>query len=173
PSHRPIIALVLTYRRPRLATQAVSSLLDGEGLAATDVLLVINGDGGLDDDRLQSQVHALRLPENTGPAGGFGAGMRSAFEDLPSRWLYLAEDDDALLTLPRPRVATLVERVEAFERQVGGLPVGGVVVRGRDLNRRWGTFAPHRPALAEGFDDVDVGPWTGALVSRRVVDAGG
>ena len=68
-------ALVLTHARPFLATQLVKSLVEDEGFAPSDVVLVINGDGGLSDSALQEKVHTIVLPENLGAAGGMRAGL--------------------------------------------------------------------------------------------------
>ncbi len=54
----------------------------------------------------------VRLPSNTGPAGGFRRGLIEAFADPTTRWAYLCEDDMVLLHLPTPRVAGLLARVE-------------------------------------------------------------
>jgi hypothetical protein len=172
-----VAAVVLTYRRPRLATQVVRGLIDREGLPADRVLLVVNGDGGLDDPALEAQIAVLRLPDNLGPAGGYRAGLEDAVSRYPdARWLYLCEDDVGLFDLPAPRVVALAERVEQLgptDGATGGAPVGGVVAYGRDLDRRRGTTTPHEagPDSAE-LEPVDVAAWGASLVSRRVVEAG-
>ena len=71
-----VVALVLTYRRPGLATRSVRWLVDDEGIPPEDIVLVVNGDGGLDDPSLEGSIEVLRLPENVGPAGGFARGLR-------------------------------------------------------------------------------------------------
>ncbi len=93
-------------------------------------MVVVNGDGGLDDPALESRVRMVRLDRNTGPAGGFRAGMVAAFEDPDTRWAYLCEDDVGLFALPSPRVA----RTGGPGRPagvVGPRPVGAVVAYGR------------------------------------------
>ncbi|HEY3895544.1 MAG TPA: hypothetical protein VGL88_09270, partial [Pseudonocardiaceae bacterium] len=90
--------------RPTLAGDLTRSLIEVEGLAANQIVVVVNGVGGLDDPGLESQVRMLRLPENIGPAGGFKAGMIEAFSDAETRWAYLCEDDIGLLPLPAPRL---------------------------------------------------------------------
>src|ERR1700689_2337095 len=82
PSHpvsSSVSAVVLTHRRPRLATAVVRSLIEQEGLPPDRVVVVVNGSGGLDDSTLESRVRLIRLPRNLGPAGGFAAGIEAAF----------------------------------------------------------------------------------------------
>ena len=166
-------AVVLTYRRPKLATQVVRGLVEREGLAPTSVLLVINGEGGLDDPQFEAAVSVVRLGTNSGPAGGFRAGLQAACARFPVDWVYLCEDDVGLFDLPSPRLQALVERVAAFERSTPGEPpIGGVVAYARVLNGRTGVSVPHRPVAREGFEPASVAAWGASLVSRRVVEAG-
>jgi GT2 family glycosyltransferase len=67
--------VVVTHRRPRLAGQVVRGLLDIEQLGAQQVVVVVNGEGGLDDPALEARVRMVRLADNLGPAGGFRAGL--------------------------------------------------------------------------------------------------
>jgi hypothetical protein len=125
-----VTAVVLTHRRPRLATQVVRSLIVQDGLPARRIVVVVNGTGGLDDPALESSVRMVRLPHNLGPGGGFGAGMEAAFADPSTRWAYLCEDDIGLFSLPSPRLADVLARAEA-RGQLAGSPVGAVVAYGR------------------------------------------
>jgi GT2 family glycosyltransferase len=93
-----VSAVVLTHRRPRLATEVVRSLVEAEGLPPESVVVVVNGTGGLDDAALEASIRLVRLPRNLGPASGFGAGMEVAFADPSVRWAYLCEDDVGLLS---------------------------------------------------------------------------
>ncbi len=68
-----VTAVVVTHLRPRLAGATVRSLLDVEGFTPDQVVVVVNGEGGLDDPELEKAVRMVRLPSNTGPAGGFAA----------------------------------------------------------------------------------------------------
>lgn len=167
-----VCAVVLTHRRPRLAGSVVRSLLEREGFPPARVLVVVNGDGGLDDPALESAVTMVRLPRNAGPAGGFRAGLVEAFRDPSIRWAYLCEDDVGLFDLPSPRVAGLVARVDALDG--GHRPVGAVVAYGRRFVGRGAhtvNFVPS-PESPEGFAEVDVACWGATLVSRSVVEAG-
>jgi hypothetical protein len=164
-----VTAVVLTYRRPRLASDVVRSLLEVEGFGSERIVVVVNGDGGLDDPDLEDAVHMLRLETNLGPAGGFRAGLEEAFADPRCQWAYLCEDDIGLFDLPTPRVADLVARVEA----VGDAhpAVGAVVAYGRSFVGR----GAHTVNVVPGSADlvpVDVACWGATLVARRVVESG-
>ncbi len=164
-----VTAVVLTYRRPRLAGDVVRSLLREERLRPDQIIVVVNGDGGLDDPALEATVRMVRLPINTGPAGGFRAGLEVATADPGCRWVYLCEDDVGLFDLPTPRLASLVARIDEAS---GTHPaVGAVVAYGRSFVGRGAHTVNVVPASAE-FVPVDVACWGATLVSRRVVDAG-
>ncbi|HEY4928965.1 MAG TPA: hypothetical protein VIH95_07415 [Acidimicrobiales bacterium] len=162
-------AVVLTYRRPRLASDVVRSLISTEGFAPDHVIVVVNGEGGLDSPELEDSVRMIRLPANTGPAGGFRAGLVEAFADPGCQWAYLCEDDIGLFDLPLPRVAALVERVDAISPTHPS--VGAVVAYGRTFVGRGAHTVNVVPAEADLLP-VDVACWGATLVSRRVVDSG-
>lgn len=162
-------AVVLTYRRPRLATQVVRMLIDDEGFSPEEVVLVINGEGGLDDEDLEQRLDVLHLPRNVGPAGGFAAGLTRAASDHSAEWIYLCEDDVGLFDLPVPRVADVLARLGSR----GHSDAAAIVAYGRRLDERTGLTYP---VLVEDstadFERVDVAAWGATLVSRSVVDAG-
>jgi GT2 family glycosyltransferase len=169
-----VAAVVLTYKRPQLASEVVRGLIEEERFPADHVLVVVNGEGGLDDAGLASRVRLLELPVNLGPAGGFRHGLEEAARIFDTDWFYLCEDDVGLFDLPTPRVADLLERLSAWEAsdEGSGAAVGGVVAYGRELDRRTGRTALHQPSRPDGFEDVDVAAWGASLVSRRVVERG-
>jgi len=164
-----VTAVVLTYRRPRLAGDVVRSLLADEGLRPEQVLVVVNGEGGLDDPALEASVRVVRLPDNTGPAGGFRAGLELATADPGCRWVYLCEDDVGLFDLPRPRLERLLGRITGAAPAHPGL--GAVVAYGRSFVGR-GAHTVNVVPESDGFVPVDVACWGATLVDRRVVDSG-
>ena len=166
------VAVVLTHRRPHLATQVVRSLIDDEGFAPDHVILVVNGEGGLDDPSLESSVRVERLQVNVGPAGGFRHGLLAATRMPGVRWVYLCEDDVGLFAVPAPRVRRLMAEAEAHGRERPGPPVGAIVAYGRDLDPRTGGTSIHRVASSTGLDEVDVASWGASLISAQVVEAG-
>jgi GT2 family glycosyltransferase len=164
-----VTAVVLTFRRPRLASSVVRSLLEVEGFAPDRVVVVVNGEGGLDSDELEHAVRMVRLPSNLGPAGGFRVGLEEAFSDPGCRWAYLCEDDIGLFDLPTPRVADLVTRADAA--RAGHPATGAVVAYGRSFVGR----GAHTVNVVPGSEDlvpVDVACWGATLVARRVVEGG-
>jgi GT2 family glycosyltransferase len=168
-----VTAVVLTYKRPRLATEVVRSLVEREGLPPERVVVVVNGAGGLEDEELEARVRMVRLPRNLGPAGGFGAGMKAAFDDPSVRWAYLCEDDVGLFSLPSPRLADIVDRAEARKKRPGR-PIGAVVAYGRRFAGRGAHTVNLVPPAGspEELVPVDVAMWGATLLAREVFDAG-
>jgi hypothetical protein len=173
PGPLSVSAVVLTHRRPRLATAVVRSLVEREGLPPERVVVVVNGFGGLDDAALESSVRLVRLPRNLGPGGGFGAGMQAAFADPSIHWVYLCEDDVGLFSLPSPRLADVVGRAECRGR-LPGRPVGAVVAYGRRFVGRGAHTVNLVPPPGSPYDlvPVDVASWGATLLARPVFDAG-
>ena len=175
-----VTAVVVTHLRPRLAGATVRSLLEVEGFTPDKVVVVVNGEGGLDDPALERSVRMVRLPANTGPAGGFRRALTEAFSDPTTRWAYLCEDDMVLLHLPAPRVAGLLARLEERENTDARTadpsegPVGAVVPFGRVFVARSGhtvNVVPRR-GLPGDLAPVEVTTWGATLVSRAVVERG-
>ena len=161
--------MVLTHRRPRLAGDVVRSLLGEEGFAPENVIVVVNGIGGLDDHRLEKSVRMVRLATNLGPAGGFREGLLRAFEDPTTEWAYLCEDDVTLFGLPAPRVAGLLRSLHN-DPSLGA--TGAVVAYGRRFVGRGHSDNVVPPTDAPPLVPVDVAAWGATLVSRAVVDRG-
>ena len=171
---RWVTAVVLTHMRPGLAGDVTRSLLEVEGVDPDRIVVVVNGIGGLDDPALEARVRTVRLPVNTGPAGGFRRGLLEAFSDPETRWAYLCEDDVSLFALPAPRLAGLVGRVEALHAAgPRARPIGAVVAYGRRFVGRGTHTVNVVPEMggSEDLTEVDVACWGATLVSRAVVDA--
>jgi GT2 family glycosyltransferase len=114
----------------------------------------------------------VRLDRNTGPAGGFRAGLIEAASDPTTHWIYLCEDDVGLFDLPARRLDGLLARVD--ELGYRHPPVGAVVAYGRRFVGRGAhtvNFVPPPGALGD-LTGVDVACWGATLVNREVVDAG-
>lgn len=167
-----VTAVVLTHMRPHLAGNVTRSLIECEGFDPRQVVVVVNGPGGLDDPALEDTVRMVRLPRNTGPAGGFRAGMVEAFADPATEWVYLCEDDVGLFSLPTPRVADVLGRLAALDSP--DPPIGAAVAYGRRFVGRGAHTVNVVPPAGggPGLTPVDVACWGATLVSRRVVDAG-
>ena len=164
-------ALVLTHARPLLATQLVKSLVEDEGFDPSDVVLVINGDGGLSDSALQEKVHTIVLPENLGAAGGMRAGLIYIRDHSKCDWIYVCEDDVPLAHLRIPRVAELIRAVEDQETHPHSAPIGAVSGWGLHLDILTGSSRVHELQGDRRFQAVDVSGWGATLLSRRVLDA--
>jgi hypothetical protein len=151
----------------------VRSLIEREGLSPDRVVVVVNGSGGLDDAALESSVRLVSLPHNLGPAGGFGAGLEAAFADPSIHWAYLCEDDVGLYSLPSPRLADVMARVECH-RRLPGRPVGAVVAYGRRFVGRGAHTVNLAPPEGNPYElvPVDVASWGATLLARPVFDAG-
>jgi hypothetical protein len=115
-----------------------------------------------------------RLPENLGPAAGFGAGLIEAFSDPSIDWAYLCEDDVGLFDLPGPRVTDVLERTAASVTSPASRPVGAVVSYGRTFVPRTGYAENTVPPddAPHGLAPVEVACWGATLVARAVVEAG-
>jgi hypothetical protein len=172
PSLDTVAAVVLTYRRRRLAAEVTRSLIDVEGFDPRRIIVVVNGDGGLDDPSLEERVQMHRLAENLGPGAGFGEGLKAAFSDPAIEWAYLCEDDVGLFDLPAPRVAEVLGRTRSAHPTDG--PIGAVVSYGRTFTARGGHAENTVPApdSPDGLAPVDVACWGATLVSRAVFEAG-
>jgi hypothetical protein len=151
----------------------VRSLIDREGLSPDRVVVVVNGSGGLEDPELEERVQMVRLDRNLGPAGGFAAGIKAAFDHPSTRWAYLCEDDIGLYSLPSPRLADVLRRAECLGA-AHGTPVGAVVAFGRRFAGRGVHTLNHVPAkgIPYELERVDVGSWGATLLAREVYDAG-
>lgn len=165
-----VAALVLTHRRPRLATEVVRGLIEFERIPPHNIFLVVNGEGGLLDPELERSVQVVKLAENIGPAGGYRAGLLHIAAVTSVPWVYICEDDIGLFELPAPRIGRVIEAVGQLPRSDR---VGAVVAYGRHLDRRTGLASVHKVTNASPrFETVDVAAWGATLLSRSVLDAG-
>lgn len=162
-----VVAVVLTHARPRLAELTVKMLIDVEGFAPKDVLLVVNGEGGLEDAGLEASIDCVRLPHNLGPAGGFRAGIERALSQQRADWIYVCEDDVVLLQLDRPLVRDLVARAEALDPP-SPVDVAAVVAYGRQLDHRSGRTEPQDPVSAT-FIETDCAAWGCTLLNQHAL----
>jgi hypothetical protein len=167
-----ITAVVLTHKRPRLAGDVVRGLVQTEGFTGDHIVVVVNGEGGLDEVELEASVRMVRLARNTGPAGGFRAGLKEAFADPATTWAYLCEDDIGLFDLPSPRLGGLLGRLDVLEQEQPN--IGAVVAYGRRFVGRGAHTVNYVPdeGTVGGFAPVDVACWGATLIARRVYEQG-
>jgi rhamnopyranosyl-N-acetylglucosaminyl-diphospho-decaprenol beta-1,3/1,4-galactofuranosyltransferase len=93
-AERRVCAVVVTFNRRELLTRCLRALRAQVG-ASDRVLVVDNASSDGTAEMLAAdfpEVCVLRLPTNTGGAGGFHAGTKKAFED-GYRYAWLMDDD--------------------------------------------------------------------------------
>ena len=93
-----VYAVVVTYNRYELLQQnlrapinqsySLARILVVDNASTDGTLLNLAEDGWTD----HPSIRVLALPDNTGGAGGFAAGMRHALE-LGADWLWMMDDD--------------------------------------------------------------------------------
>ncbi len=110
-----IAAVVVTYNRKKLLTECLDALLSGNH-SIDKIILIDNGStddtpdllkqkGYLENDR----IDYIRLPINTGGAGGFYEGVKYGY-DAGYDWLWLMDDD------AEPKADALEKLVEYFDQ---------------------------------------------------------
>ncbi|HET6877163.1 MAG TPA: glycosyltransferase [Jatrophihabitans sp.] len=112
-----VVAVIVTYNRRELLLEALAAL-QAQSRPPDAVVVVDNAsdDGTADAVREQyGEVRLVRLPTNTGGAGGFAAGLAIALDD-GADLVWLMDDD----TIPHP--PALGELLRAREGYPGGRP---------------------------------------------------
>lgn len=201
---RATCVLTVTYgNRFHFLAQVIEAALAG---AAGGVLVV---DNGADDtcraglaqlqERYGAQLEVLSLPENTGSAGGFKAGLAHILERRRFDYVWLLDDDnvpqsDALSALaaqyrslvkahPRDRLAVLSLRDsrKKLSRLAAGLPRDQVFPRRSsfqnfhirdELEKAWRDLFRSRraaPGVAADCIEVPYGPYGGLFFHRDVL----
>ena len=122
-----VIAIVVTYRRVDLLLRTLSSVVH-QSVPISRVVVVDNAADRDLETRLASdlpEIVYIASPENLGPGGGFGVGLRRA-EEEPSAadWYWLLDDDSP----PASNALELGLEVASTERSFG--PIGAIGLRG-------------------------------------------
>jgi len=92
--HHTILALVITHNRKSLLQECLTALLE-QDYPLTNILVIDNAstDGTQEMvKQLFTQVEYVRLPHNSGAAGGFHYGLEMA-RKLDYNWIWLLDDD--------------------------------------------------------------------------------
>jgi GT2 family glycosyltransferase len=101
PPERPrVVAVVVAYNRRDLLVEALDAVA-AQDPSVSRIVVVDNAstDDTADVARAAGElVDLVRLPRNTGGAGGFAAGMAVALDRHSPDWLWLMDDD----TIPTP-----------------------------------------------------------------------
>ena len=82
--------MVLTYRRRALATEVVRGLLASEGLSPEQILLVVNGEGGLTDPSTETLRRLI---------GAAGFDIRAGLTPAPTLDPHVLDDVARILSL--------------------------------------------------------------------------
>lgn len=165
-----VAAIVVTYNRREVLAEALDAIA-AQSTAPQSVCVVDNASQDGTEEMVRHRfpsVEYLRLADNTGPAGGFAAGLRHHEGRAPGYFWFL--DDDS-----RPQPHALERVLEVAHR----LPRGGAVGLDGGILRRG---VPHHGAgrgadggsdgghsLGAGVRRCDFILWDGAVISRPVV----
>ena len=89
---KTVCIVIVTWNRLEMLKACVGAA--GKFAGEADVIVVDNAstDGTKEWLEAQNNVEVLRLPENTGGAGGFSAGMKWAY-DRGYEWIWIMDDD--------------------------------------------------------------------------------
>jgi len=142
-----VAAIVVTYLREKLLLTALEAIV-GQSRPPDAVIVIDNGPTGETEESVRRrfpQVIYSRLGENKGPAGGFAAGLKIAYEHGHD-WFWLFDDDC------RPEGPNCLEALLAHQRDHPALGIIRPVVKDPSTGNVAGA-----------------GPWSGALFSRDVV----
>lgn len=166
-----IFAVVVTYNRYNLLKENLRSLL-GQAIKIDTIIVVDNAstDGTLrklseDGWTGHPSIQVLALPDNTGGAGGFAAGMRHALE-LGADWLWMMDDDavphrSALEKL----LAVAVEKTSVY---------GSLAVNGDDTSWATTLVSQERKVVNKKCDvpvlaEVQSLPFLGFFINKDLV----
>lgn len=170
-----VVAVVVAYNREDLLAQCLDGLAEQTTPPAA-VVVVDNAstDGSLDVARSHRVgAHVVSMPENTGGAGGFTAGIARALGRFPDAdWVWLMDDD----TIPTPTaLAELLTAAEAYPGQPALLASRAVWRDGTEhpmnrprtrpgLARRY-----HDAAAASGARQIRTASFVSVLIDARAV----
>lgn len=150
-----IAVVVVTYNRKKLLIECLDGILAGTRLP-DKIILVDNGSTDDTRDFLKSEgyltnqlIDYIRLPHNTGGAGGFYEGVKYGYE-AGYDWLWLMDDD------AEPEVDAL-EKLSQYlhEPDVSALANLKVDLAGEILHPHLGFF--NRRQRQNGFDfDIEI-----------------
>lgn len=107
-----VVAITVTYNRTSTLKKCLDSLLQ-QTRCLDEIVIVDNNSRPSEQDILrqsikgQDHIHLICLPENSGGAGGFEAGMRAVLETYQADWYWIMDDD------AYPRLDCLEKLLEA------------------------------------------------------------
>jgi len=175
-----VCAVVPTHSRKELLTQSLRALLR-QTRPLDEIVVVDNGSTDGTEAKVReefgSRITYVRLPGNTGSAGGFREGMRLAFE-RGHDWVWCMDDDavpqdDALQKLIEAESSSLepvVAKVCSRRDPVTGMRYrAGEVL---DFKRHKNVPIPEADWAGKNIA-VDCAPWAGLLVRTEAAHRAG
>jgi len=156
-----VCAIVVTYNRKALLRECLKALAV-QSHAPDEILVVDNASTDGTREMLCKEyphVSVLSLPENTGGAGGFSAGIRKAYSES-HEWLWLMDDDGV------PDAECLAQLLSVGSEWIPYVAPDLIDENGRSHFPWWGRSAGDLVAHRGG-------PFNGVLLNRRVVKAVG
>ena len=170
-----ICAVVATFNRKAVLTACLTALLS-QSRPLDEIILIDNAstDGTEELVKVEfSQVTYVKLSENIGSAGGFGEGIRLAYEKGHD-WIWVMDDDGVPLADALEKLASspamLVDKVYALSSMVLQRD-GRILLWCRNLFdfRKLKETPVDAGRYRDEYFEVDTTGWVGALVSRRAV----
>lgn len=97
--NQKFVAVIVTYNRKKLLVETIAAILE-QSLPPYKLVVIDNHSADGTKELLKElnyledkRIDYIRLPENTGGAGGFFEGTRHAIEKYEFDWLFLTDDD--------------------------------------------------------------------------------
>ena len=167
---KPVCAIVVTWNRLEMLKACVASVK--RNAPGADILVVDNAstDGTGEWLAQETGIGVLSLPENTGGAGGFAAGMKWAYGH-GYEWMWIMDDDVVAIGNPLEVIsenASRADAIQAAKYEVDGSEcVFEGIVDPKTMRRRR-IRTSDVPAC--GFTPCNVATFEGLFVSRRAVE---
>jgi len=164
-----MVVVIVTWNRLEMLKHCVASAR--RALPDAVLLAVDNAstDGTSEWLAEQQGIEILKLPQNSGGAGGFAAGMQWAY-DRGADWVWVMDDDVEVLPKAREvltKAMTLGDMVQPARYEADG---SECVFEGRlDPRTMRRSRLPIDALPPCGYSDCNIASFEGLLVSRRVI----
>lgn len=166
-----VAAAIITFNRGEVLRKSLSALMS-QTRPLDEILVIDNASSDRTPEIVIQEfpsVRLVRMPENTGAAGGFAAGLREAVAQGYD-WVWVFNDDD---TADPDALQTMLDVVQNLPSRTGIVACGRRNAEGRlyPLGAHW----EHRHVALPPIDPagpavpVDVVTFSGTLVSAKMV----
>ena len=168
---KSVCVVIVTWNRLELLKACVAAAK--RNADGTDILVVDNAstDGTGEWLARRPDIHVLSLPENTGGAGGFAAGMKWAYRH-GYEWMWIMDDDVVALEGALDVIRENERRADVIQAAKYGADGSECAFEGLldpATMRRRKIRTSDVPAC--GFIPCNVATFEGLFVSRRAVEA--